>query len=156
MLSAKAIMTKDVVSVGLNAKLTRVVNLMLTHEIRHIPVVSGGEIKGIISEGDILLHCHLSKGKMVVPSIPAKEVMTKDPVVCSRDTPVKEIANTFVYLQIDSIPVVENRKLKGIITSSDVLDRFCLEEELSGHGVMPLAFVANRKIKLAATRGSYG
>ena len=155
MLSARSIMTKEVVSVGLNAKLNRVVDLMLSHEIRHIPVVSAGEIKGIVSEGDVLLHCHLDKNKMVVPPLPVRDVMTKDPVVCTPDTPVKEIANTFVYLQIDSIPVVHNKKLKGIITSTDVLDRFCLEEELSGHGVMPLAFVANRQIKLGATGKPY-
>ncbi|MDH3662110.1 MAG: CBS domain-containing protein [Alphaproteobacteria bacterium] len=50
------VMTRDVVSCDPDDSLTRVLGLMTRHRVRHIPVVEGGQILGLISIGDVVKH----------------------------------------------------------------------------------------------------
>lgn len=50
------VMTRDVITCGHDDGLTRVLGLMTRHRIRHIPVVQGGRLLGLISIGDVVKH----------------------------------------------------------------------------------------------------
>ncbi|MBA4349352.1 MAG: CBS domain-containing protein, partial [Thermodesulfovibrio sp.] len=101
--------------------------LMKEKKIRHIPVVKGDEVKGIISDRDIKeyspskattldvyeLHYLLDKAKI-------KDVMKTKVITTSPDTPVEEAAMIMHDRNIGCLPVVDNNKLVGIITDKDI------------------------------------
>ncbi|NJO36807.1 MAG: CBS domain-containing protein [Rhizobiales bacterium] len=50
------VMTRDVITCGPDESLTRVLGQMTRHRVRHIPVMQGGQLKGLISIGDVVKH----------------------------------------------------------------------------------------------------
>lgn len=52
-----------------------------------------------------------------------REVMTKNVETCSPDTPLQEVARRMTELDVGSIPITENGKLRGIITDRDIVTR---------------------------------
>lgn len=55
-LEVAAVMTRDVITCDPDDSLTRVLGLMTRHRIRHIPVLQGGKLSGLISIGDVIKH----------------------------------------------------------------------------------------------------
>ena len=50
------VMTRDVITCDPDESLTRVLGLMTRHRVRHIPVIQGGQVVGLISIGDVVKH----------------------------------------------------------------------------------------------------
>lgn len=123
MTAAESTMTREVVFVPPEVSLQQAWTILQRRNIRHLPIVAAGELLGILSDRDILLHAHLrADGEIVVPEIPVALAMTANPVTCERTTPISEIVRLFVERKIDSMPVVDRRKtLVGLVTSTDLL-----------------------------------
>lgn len=102
--------------------------------IRHLPVMDGDKLVGIISKNDIM---RLSFGSMfdnqgegdeaILDMLTIDQVMSSHPVSVSSDTPIKDIAEIFVKEHFHSLPVNEEGKLVGIVTSTDVI-RYLLDQ----------------------------
>lgn len=95
---------------------------MHEHHIRHLPVLRGGELVGILSDRDIALLESL-------PSIDLKqtrveEAMIPDPIVFSPETPLKTVVDTMAQRKIGAVPIVEDETIVGIFTSIDALTLF--------------------------------
>lgn len=114
-------MKKDVVFVNPSASIAKARRLMREFGIRHVPVVERGELVGIISDGDVLLASSLREGRIDVPEAPVSSIMTRNVVTCFGTSRVEDIAATMIRLQISCVPVVLERRLLGIITSTDLL-----------------------------------
>lgn len=95
--------------------------LLRRMHIRQLPVVRQGQIVGIVTDRD--LRAATAQGKTL------GDVMTPDPVTISPSASVDEAASVLRQRKFNALPVVEQNRLVGILTASDILDAFI---ELSG------------------------
>lgn len=86
-------------------------DLLVTHGIRHLPVVDGSRLAGIVSDRDLA---------RAPASVPLGDVMTRR-VVTSPETPVEDAALLLVTHKIGALPVVREGALVGIFTETDAL-----------------------------------
>lgn len=120
-------MTKKVYTVHADEYLSDAVLLMRDRGIKHIPVLKGGKLKGIISDRDIKeyspskatsldiyeLHYLLAKTRI-------KEIMKTGVITTTPDTPVEEAAMLMLDENIGCLPVLEGGELIGIISDRDI------------------------------------
>ncbi|KFF07380.1 CBS domain-containing protein [Flavobacterium reichenbachii] len=128
------IMTKTVVTVNQNDDLKKVVEMLKLNSIRHIPVVNGKEVVGIISRSDInrltfgaLFEGQEGADEAILDMLTISQVMTSKPKTIASDAIIRDVAAVFVKEEFHALPVVENSQLKGIVTTTDVL-RYFLEQ----------------------------
>jgi acetoin utilization protein AcuB len=111
-------MTKEPITVEPDDLLIRASHKMQAGGFRRLPVVSAGRLVGIVSERDLREH----RGYFEHTKI--NGVMTENPVTVTPATTLEEAAQALVERQIGGLPVVENGRLVGIITTSDILKAF--------------------------------
>lgn len=111
-------MTKEPITVEPDDLLIRASHKMQAGGFRRLPVVSAGKLVGIVSERDLREH----RGSLERTKI--NGMMTEDPVTVTPTTTLEEAAQILVERQIGGLPVVENGRLVGIITTSDILKAF--------------------------------
>lgn len=93
--------------------------LMHEHQIRHLPVLEGGRLVGIVSERDLLL---IETIRLVDPAkVPIEEAMTADPYIVERSTPVLTAAEEMWRRKLGSAVVVEKGEVVGVFTTTDAL-----------------------------------
>ena len=91
---------------------------MREHGIRHLPVVDGNKLLGIITERDIRF---VESFQDVDPEeLTLYEAMTEEPYTVSPDTPLDEVVTTMADQKLGSALVVQNEKLVGVFTTVDV------------------------------------
>ncbi|PWB25261.1 CBS domain-containing protein [Flavobacterium sp. HTF] len=128
------IMTKSVVTVNQNDSLKEVVTKLRSNSIRHIPVVNGKEVIGIISRTDInrltfgaLFDGQEGADEAILDMLSISQIMTSKPKTISSETIIKDLAEIFVKEEFHALPVVDNGQLKGIVTTTDVI-RYLIEQ----------------------------
>lgn len=144
MLTAKDIMTKDVVSVQNETSVTDLARLLTENNISGAPVVdSDGQVIAIVTENDLIegsKKLHIPTVLTILDSFlylesPAKmEVEMKkiaatkvgdicNPLVTSisPDTPLDEIATVMAEKNIHTLPVLDKDKLVGVIGKKDII-----------------------------------
>lgn len=120
-------MSAPVFSVGLEASVSEVVNLMREKKVKHIPVVADGVLKGVISDRDIKQYMP-SKGtsldifeiNYLLAKTKASEIMNAKTLTTTPETPVEEAAMMLYDHNIGCLPVVDGGKLVGIISDRDM------------------------------------
>lgn len=134
---ASATMTRTVIVVPPELALSAAWGLMQSHRIRHLPIVRSGELLGMLSDRDILLHATAAHdGSIVVPPVLVGAVMTPAPFTITPDTPVGTIVRMFTERKIDATPVLsDNGRVIGLVTSTDLLLLL-----LDHHEAQPLPF----------------
>jgi len=122
------IMSKNPVTVDPAQSLYEVEELLNRHNIRHIPVIDGERLIGVISRSDLLRISvtDLNEEEDGVESVvynmyTIPQVMTKMPVFIDKNYSIKEAAEMLAKQSFHSLPVVEEGKLIGIVTSTDLI-----------------------------------
>ncbi len=118
----KEYMTKDPVFLTPNEDVKDAFNLLLENRIRQAPVLEEGELVGIVTDRDLRMAIiqNLKMNKLTVGL-----VMTKDPVTVTEDTKIVDAGKLISVGKFNAIPVIEESgKLKGVITTTDILDYF--------------------------------
>ncbi len=125
------IMTKTVVTVNQNDDLTEVVEKLKSNSIRHLPVVNGKKVVGIISRTDInrltfgaLFDGQEGSDEAILQMLTIPQVMTAKPKTVSSDAIIRDLAEIFSKEEFHALPVVDNDELKGIVTTTDVIKYF--------------------------------
>ena len=125
------IMTKSVVTVNQNDDLRKVVEKLKSNSIRHIPVVNGKVVVGIISRTDVnrltfgaLFDGQEGVDEAILDMLSISQVMTSKPRTLPSDTIIKDLAEVFAKEDFHALPVVDNGELKGIVTTTDVIKYF--------------------------------
>jgi acetoin utilization protein AcuB len=127
------IMAKSLIVIPSNKKVSEAYNLFEEYDIRHIPVVSGSKLVGVISKNDLAKVGFISKemSKEVVMSLyeshEVKDIMTPSPVVVSSDAYIKDVAELLAKHTFHSVPVVDKDEIVGIITTTDLIN-YLLEQ----------------------------
>ena len=96
------VMTKTPHSIGLDQDLKTVKELFLEYGIRHLPVRSAGQIKGVVSERDVLLA--LAVEKKYDHEMTVEDVFSEDPKQFSSDTPLKQVAQALYEEKVSLSP----------------------------------------------------
>jgi CBS-domain-containing membrane protein len=144
MITAKDIMTQEVISISPETEIAQAAKLLLTNRINGVPVINdAGKLVGILCQSDLIIQqknipipslftlldgfIPLTSSKKLdkeVEKIAATKVadaMTPAPVTVNSDTGIEEIAALMVEKNYHTLPVVDADKLVGIVGKVDVL-----------------------------------
>ncbi|HBH01950.1 MAG: hypothetical protein A2W08_05990 [Candidatus Rokubacteria bacterium RBG_16_73_20] len=125
------VMHRDVVSVSPKTTLPEALGLMQQRGIRHLPVVEGGELVGIVSDRDLkrvmaspatTLERH--ELAYLLSKLALADFMTRSVTTVGPRHPVEEAARIMMKERISALPVIEEGRLVGIVTETDVLGLF--------------------------------
>lgn len=129
-----SIMTKNVVKLNLSDDLTKAEILFKKHHIRHIPVVNGNVIIGMLSYTDLLrisfadaMEDEDDVDTTVYNMFTVEQVMAKKLVSISPETTIKEAAQILASREFHALPVCEGDLLVGIITTTDLI-KYLIEQ----------------------------
>ena len=121
-------MTKNPVTVDSETLVMDARKIMKENNVRRLPVVDKGKLMGIITKHDILeaspspaTSLSVHELNYLLSKMKVKEIMKKNPVTLTPDTPFEEALKIGQEKKIGSFPVVENGKLVGIATESDIV-----------------------------------
>lgn len=115
-------MTTTPLTVERTTTLAKAANLMREHSIRHLPVMNGDTLLGIITERDITFASSFTlvdPEKVTVHGAMAEELYTVGP-----DTPLDEVVATMAQRKYGSAIVVQNKHVVGVFTTVDVCRAF--------------------------------
>ena len=126
------IMTKNIIGLTRSDDLERAEMLFNRHKIKHIPVVSGETIIGMLSYTDLMRisfvetvpEVNNSVCSVVYNMFPIEQVMVKDVVTVNSETTIKEVAQILADCEFHALPVVDDGTLVGIVTTTDLLNYF--------------------------------
>lgn len=129
------IMTKNVVKLHLSDDLTKAESLFKKHHIRHIPVVNGNLIVGMLSYTDLLRISFADAideeeqeiDVTVYNMFSVEQVMARNLVKVSPDTSIREVAQILSKSEFHALPIVEGDLLVGIVTTTDLI-KYLLEQ----------------------------
>jgi acetoin utilization protein AcuB len=112
------LMTSGATTVSSHDTLRTAATLMESGGFRRVPVVDEDQLVGIVSDRDIRAH----SGYLDLTKVTA--AMTSDPKTVTPRMSVEDAARLMITHKIGGLPVVEDGKLVGILTTTDVLKAF--------------------------------
>jgi CBS domain-containing protein len=141
---AHQIMTQRVITVSLETSILDAADIMLKNRVSGLPVVSAtGELVGIVSEGDFLhrseigtqrkrsrwLQFFTSPGRLANDFVTesgrrVEDVMTRRAITVGEQTPLDELVSVMERNGIKRLPVLQQNRLVGIVTRSNLLQAF--------------------------------
>jgi CBS domain-containing protein len=121
------IMTRRVIYLREEDNLSRIVEGMEHFGLRHLPVLDGDRLVGMITHRDMLKI--LSAAERREESTFVASIMTRDPIAVGPDTTIIEAARILIKARFGCLPVVdENRNVIGIVTEHDFMKVLAGEE----------------------------
>ena len=124
----KDVMTRNPVTADSETLVLDAQKLMKENNIRRLPVVDKGKLVGIVTKHDLLeaapspaTSLSVFELNYLLAKMKVKEIMKKNPVTITPETPFEEALRLGQEKKIGAFPVVENGKLVGITTESDII-----------------------------------
>ncbi len=122
------VMQVKVVTISVTERLSTVEDIMTLGRVRHMPVVHGGRLVGVVSQRD-LLRASLSElgttetveRRAFLHAIEIAQVMSQPAISIDADASVSSAAQLMAQNRIGCLPVVEDERLVGMLTETDVL-----------------------------------
>lgn len=125
--TVRDIMSVEVTTLGRNDTLLLAKDIMNLGRIRHFPVVEDDELVGVVSQRDLyraslgtVMQYGEKAQRAFLESVVVKEVMA-DPISIGPDATVGDAARLMMEHKIGCLPVLENDRLVGIVTETDML-----------------------------------
>ena len=138
------VMTRDVVTVTPDTSVRDIARMLMERRFSGVPVVDGeGTVLGMVSEADLVERVsgphlpphiellggviylenplHLEEKLRKAMAVTAGEIMSTHPVTVKPSTPLRDVADLMVTRKLNRFPVVEGKRLVGIITRHDVI-----------------------------------
>lgn len=122
----KDVMTMNVVSIPSNTSIADTKRIMEAHKIRRLPVVDRGRLVGIVTERRLEQYTPSKATSLSVWEIgyllgntPVKDIMEKNVITVTPDMTVEEALGAAQNQGVGAVPVVEDGRLVGIVTTND-------------------------------------
>lgn len=120
-------MSERLITITPQTTLPVVQRIMLEHKIRRLPVVKSEKLVGIVTLGDIrearasdATTLSIYELNYLMDKLTTKDFMTPNPITISPDATIAEAARLMVENKIGGLPVVDQERLVGIITETDL------------------------------------
>ncbi len=110
-------MTNQPWTIERTATLAEAHKTMREHAIRHLPVMSRGELVGVVSQGD--LHLLETISEFPLETVAVEEAMSEHPFVVTSDMPLDDIVEIMANQKYGSAVVVGRAGVEGIFTMVD-------------------------------------
>jgi CBS domain-containing protein len=130
--------------VGPELTVTEAAHLMTERHVGALPVVQGGKMVGLVTEGDLIMqdarvhfptYLSLLGGYVFAPGANERfesslrkavaatvaDVMTREPITITADASVTDVATLMVERDIARVPVMDGDTVVGIVTKSDIV-----------------------------------
>lgn len=124
-------MSKPVITVSPEMPISDALNLMKKERIRRMPVVKDGKLIGIVCDVDLLNASPSSVTTLsiwemnyLLSKITVSEVMSKNVLTVSEDTPIEQAARIMADNKVGGLPVMRDGYVVGIITETDLFKIF--------------------------------
>jgi len=144
MITAKDIMTREVITISPDTEIAQAAKLLLTNRINGVPVIDdAGKLVGILCQSDLIIQqknipipslftlldgfISLTSSKKLdkevekIAATKAADAMTANPVTVNSDTAIEDVAALMVEKSYHTLPVVDAGNLVGIVGKEDVL-----------------------------------
>lgn len=125
------IMTKSVITADVSDNLKRVNSLMKQHKVRHLPVVSGKKLVGIVSRTDMqrlsfgdVFEEDMNIDGTVFDTLTLEQVMVNNPITVNENESIADVAKKFTTVEFHALPVVNGGEITGIISTTDLIRHF--------------------------------
>ena len=161
-MKASDVMSRNILSVGRDATIAEAIRLMLDNQISSLPVIdAAGRLVGILTEGDLLrrsetgterhrprwLEILMGPGRLAGEYVrthgrKVEEIMTRDLVSVTPDTPLDEIVALMERRRIKRVPVLDGDTPVGIVSRADLLRALARSLE-----VQPVAVAGDDEIR---------
>lgn len=113
------LMSRQVECVDTTATAFQAVSKLIEHDVGCVLVVNGKDVVGVVTKGDILRKVVL---KGLDPSAtPVERVMSQNVATIGKYSSVEEASRLMSERKVSKLPVLEDGKLVGIITSTDII-----------------------------------
>jgi CBS domain-containing protein len=126
----RALMTRNVTTLDRNDTMDIAADVMAARCLRHLPVMDGRRVVGVVSERDLFrpgLAMALGYGskarRMLLRGVAVKEVMSEPVVTVAPDASVWDAARVMLERRIGCLPVIDAGVLVGLVTETDLLRR---------------------------------
>lgn len=150
-------MSSPVITIPPSMPIMEALDLMKRNNIRRTPVVKEGRLVGIVSDKDLLNAAPSDATSLSVwelnyllGKITVGEVMTRNVVTITADTPIEEAAYLMAEKKIGGLPVMDGDQVVGLITETDLFKIFLELLGAQQEGVRVTALVPNRPGELDA------
>jgi acetoin utilization protein AcuB len=151
MIVAKRMM-RNPVFVDENDSMKKAMDILKEREIRHLPVLKGGDkLVGILTETDIkqaspspATALEIREIYYLLDKVKVKQIMTRRVFTISSNASIEEAALIMREKKIGCLPVVDGGRLVGILTETDILDAFLDSMGVNGPGYRVELALPNR------------
>jgi len=127
-ITVKEIMSKDLTVVSPTERLVHARRQMLESHVGRLPVVEDEELAGMVTSKD-LMRAFIDFRKKVpekyqksqIKEVLVEDIMSSNPTFTSKDATIADVARVMIETGYNGLPVVEEDKVVGIITQTDIL-----------------------------------
>ena len=130
-MTVKEVMVKEIAMLDVNDELSLANDIMRLGGIRHLPVVDGSRLVGLVSERDLFrssLAQVLGYGgtdtRNLMKAVRIKDIMVREVTTISPEAKLYDAVNLMIEKKIGCLPVVEEDRLVGLITETDILRQY--------------------------------
>ena len=134
------LMSRSIVTIGPSNSCLEAVSRMHGARVRHLPVVDAvGELIGIVTDRDLRHHLFdprvfrevgTTAVDILLKAVPVSEVMSAPVLSVESDDDLVEAARIMLEDKVGSLPVLEQGRVVGIVTETDVLRQICRADQL--------------------------
>jgi acetoin utilization protein AcuB len=117
--SVQQYMSAVPVTIGIDQTMSTAHQLMREHRIRHLPVLAGGRLAGVVSDRD--LHLVETLRDVDPDKVAVEDALSPDPYTVAPETPLDEVVQTMADRKLGSALVVRGTRVVGIFTTVDAL-----------------------------------
>jgi len=136
------LMKKIVFTVSMDASVKECGGLIQKHNVNGLPVMDGDQVVGIVTRADIfksilptyfevyINETYLTDIEFIeeriskINELKVKDIMTPNPQTIDQNTPLVKAGSLMILRKVKQMPVIEDGKLVGIITLTDICTNF--------------------------------
>jgi acetoin utilization protein AcuB len=120
-------MITPVITVEASSRISEAHHLMKNNEVRRLPVLNNNKLVGIVTIGDVREASPSDATTLSIwelnylwAQLTIEKIMTRNILTVTSDTPILDVAEMMLEQKISGLPVVDDDKLVGILTESDI------------------------------------